>query len=1021
MKRKRLLITLLTLVTALCMAFSFACADKESGGGGLPSEPTPTASGWTYEFMSDVVIPTENVFEGVSGEDMLDGSVTYRFKSPEYVNAEGETVKDVIESAFPNVYLNRVGEWTVVYFRGQSAVAKTFNVTDTVAPKIEFESTAYDVFVEVTNEEESGDEGYEAKYKKYNLPSASAKDLSGININSRVDEVKLHVSESDPAYDENNPIVDLSVDAIGRYAPTATGKVVYTISVEDNYGNKSEETLTWNVKTRNWTDTELSEGYLADYDDAGYINSVEQGWVASYWADSQLYEEWFEEFEGATGVLKVSAAPNKHAQGCFQYNLPGAATEEDLQGKQLMLKLYTPNDIEYLYFGCKTYDQVSDMKHAFRINIVPNEWNYIAISSAELNYGTFNRGDEEIDQFSICFGTYSGGYKMSEDCILYIDSVTIAESLDPVDNVTIDGDVLNWSEVEGATGYEVMEGNTVTVVESTACAVTDKMAKIGVRAITTNPLYISQSTYTPFIDVASFGPKDLALFNTPSYEFIAVKNPHSSARAAADIKAEYLESYKGVENVLKVTSTTNNVLGTTGIGDITLMLPKASNGGITIKMLVEQSDADWFQFFQPGTEYTFDDVYGKYGPNLADVGNWQTLYIDYTKAYSTPDYARIDIMIQGGSAGSENVVYFAIVQDGDTVMDLEMKDVTETLKEDELAVYDSDRYLITTATDSCPVCGGVCDRVVNYSIVESFTDSNGVAQNGLLKIDVTNCSERSDAGWVLKLLKEHSGTYTIRYLVHVEDGDTNTATIVTREVNALGGVVNNENGINITTDVWHTTAITTKSANKKMVSMYNYGPSAKFTLYVDGIWDGDKIMEFALSEIKGNLGEDELAMYDDERYTLTLDAMYSPYQGSDYKVTASYLESFADRDGVIKINVVADKDGHCADFVLNLLNEHTGTYTIKYYIEMPSGSAAPAALQIKKSNSYGVKEVDPDYNFSLINGIWQTAVITTTSELKDALYFYMYGPSANFNIYIDGIWNGDQSAEEDPSKPDIFA
>lgn len=1019
MKRKRLLIAFLSLVTALCLAFSFACADKESGG--LPSEPTPTASGWTYEFMSDVVIPTENIFDGVSSEDMLDGSVIYRFKSPEYVNEQGETVKDVIESAFPNVYLNKVGEWTVVYFRGQSAVAKTFNVTDTIAPTIEFESTAYDVFVKITNEDEKDQEDYEPKYQKYNLPSASAEDLSGININSRVDSVKLYVSESDPAYDESNPIIDLSVDAIGRYAPTVTGKIVYTLSVEDIYGNKSEKSLTWNVKDPSWTDDELAEGYLADYDDAGYINSVQQGWVASYWADSQIYEEWLAEFEGATGVLKVSAAPNKHAQGCFQYNLPGSATEEDLQGKQLMLKLYTTNDIEYLYFGCKTYDQVSDMKHAFRINIVPNEWNYIAISSAELEYGTFNRGDDVIDQFSICFGTYVNGYKMSEDCILYIDSVTIAENLDSVENVTIDGDVLNWSEIEGATGYEVMEGDTVTVVETSTYTVTDKMAKIGVRAITTNPLYISQTVYTPFIDVASFGEKDLALFNTPSYEFIAVKNLYSSARAAADIKAEYLESYKGVENVLKVTSTTNNVLGTTGIGDITLMLPKASNGGITIKMLVEQSDADWFQFFQPNTEFTFDDVYGKYGKNLADIGNWQTLYIDYTKAYSAPDFARIDIMIQGGVAGSENVMYFAIVQDGDTVMDLEMKDVTATLKEDELAMYDSDRYSITTATDSCPYHGGACDHVVNYSFVDSYTDSNGVAQNGLLKIDVKNCSERKDAGWVLKLLKEHSGTYTMRYLVHVEEGDTNTATIVTREVNALGGAVMNENGINITTDVWHTTAIKTKSANKKMVSMYNYGPGAKFTLYVDGIWDGDKVMEFALSEIKDNLGENELAMYDDERYALTLDAMYSPHQGSDYKVTASHLESFADRDGVIKINVVADKDGHCADFVLNLLKEHTGTYTIKYYIEIPTGTATPSALQIKKSNSYGVKEIDPDYNFSLITGIWQTAVITTTSELKDALYFYMYGPSANLNIYIDGIWNGDQSAEEDPSFPDIFA
>ncbi len=1017
MKKKKLLVTLLSVIMAICVAFSFACADDESGGG-LPSEPTPTASGWTYEFMSDVVIPTENIFNGVSSDDMLDGSVTYRFKSPEYVNAQGETVRDVIESAFPNVYLNMVGEWTVVYFRGQSAVAKTFNVTDTVAPTIEFESTAYDVFVEITNEDEAGEDGYEPEYKKYNLPTASAEDLSGIDISSRVDTVKLHVSENDPSYDESNPVIDLSVDAIGRYTPTVTGKIVYTLSVEDIYGNKSEKSLTWNVKDPNWTDTELAEGYLADYDDAGYINSVQQGWVASYWAESQIYEEWFAEFEGATGVLKVSAAPNKSAQGCFQYNLPGAVTKAELVGKQLMIKIYTPNDIDYLYFGCKTYDATPDMKHAFRIDVIPNQWNYIVLSSGEIDWGYWQKNDTEIDEFSICFGTYIGGYKMTEDCILYIDSVTVAESLDSVNNIVIDGDILNWSAVENATAYEVMEGDKVTVVETTTYEVTDKMAKIGVRALSTNPLYISQSVYTPFIDVASFGPKDLALFNTPSYELLAVKNPYSSARAAAEIKAEYLESYKGVENVLKVTTINNNVGGTWGIGDITLMLPKACTGGMTIKYLLEESDAPTVRFLQSGTEWGWDDLANK---DLTANGTWETIYIDYTKNYGTIINNRIDIMIQGGTVGAENVMYFAIVQDGDTVLDLEMQDVTATLKEGELAAYDSDRYLITTATDSCPYHGGTCDHVVDYSIVESYTDSNGVTQNGLLKIDVKNCSNRNEAGWVLKLLKEHSGIYTMRYLIHVEEDDTNTAAMVTREVNSLGGVVRNESEIKLSTDEWHTIAVTTNSVNKKMVSMYNFGPGAKFTIYIDGIWDGDKVMEFALSEIKDNLGENELAMYDDERYTLTLDAMYSAYQGTDYNVTASYLEDFAGRDGVLKINVVADKDGNCADFVLNLLNEHTGTYTIKYYIEVPSGATAPSALQIKKSNSYGVKEIDPDYTFNLITGVWQTAVITTTSELKDALYFYMYGPSANFNIYIDGIWNGEEIADEDPSSPDIFA
>ena len=839
MNKKRPLIVLLTLIMVLSMAFFFACTND--GPNGTVEEPTPTVSGWTYELMTDVVIPMEDVFSGVSADDMLDGTVTYRFKSPEYINEEGKAVRDVIESAFPNVYLNRVGEWTVVYIRGNEAVAKTFNVVDTIAPTIEFKSNAYDVFVEIENLDEEDEVDYQPKYKKYNLPSVSAKDLSGIKMDSRIDKIELSVNKSDPAYDENNPIIDLPVDTMGRYTPKATGKIKYTISVEDIYGNKSEKSLYWNVKGHNWTDNELAEGYLADYDDAGYINSVEQGWVASYWADSEIYEEWFAEFEGATGVLKVSAAPNQHAQGCFQYNLPGSITQEQLSGKQLLIKVYTTNAIEYVYFGCKTYDQVSDMKHAFKIEIVPNQWNYIAINSAELIYGTFDRGDDIIDQFSICFGTYMNGYKMTEDCVLYIDSVTLAEDLSSVENIVIEGNTLNWSDVENATAYEVMEGNNITVVKASNYTVTDKMAKIGVRALSTNPLYISQNIYTPFIDVKTFGENDLALFNTPSYELLAIKNNTASARMAASVTAEYLESYNGVENVLKVTSVNNNVFGTTGIGDITLMIPKACAGSFTIKFMAAKCDGTQVRFLQPTSEFGWD--------NLNDISvsqTWETWHVKYNEGCWVEGgvpYNRIDIMIQGGAAGAENVFYFAIVQNGDTVMDIKMADITTTLKERELATYDSDRWLITTSTDSCPYHASDCDHVIDYSFAESYTDSNDVTHNGLLKIDVTNCSYMCNAGWMLKLLKEHSGTYTIRYLVHVENGDTATATIVTRNVNYDGSVINNEYGIDVTTDVWNTVVVTTESVNRKVVSMYNYGPEAKFTIYIDGVWDGNIVAE----------------------------------------------------------------------------------------------------------------------------------------------------------------------------------
>ena len=525
--------------------------------------------------------------------------------------------------------------------------------------------------------------------------------------------------------------------------------------------------------------------------------------------------------------------------------------------------------------------------------------------------------------------------------------------------------------------------------------------------------------------MSALGEKDLALFNTPSYELAVSKNSYPKpARSAADIKAEYLESYKGEINVLKVVSTNNNVLpNNKGIGDVVINLPKASTGGLTIKLMVESSDAEWIQFYQPNlnySEYTFDDVYAQYGQNIADMGNWQTIYIDYTKAFETPDFSKIVMCIQGGMAGSENVLYFSIVQNGDTVMDLEMKDITDALAEDELAMYDSERYLITPATDSCPYHGGSKD--VTYSYVESYTDANGLTQNGLLKVDMVNCDLYGDTGFILKLLKEHSGTYTMRYLITKESDGVLPAIMITRRINANNGVVSNEdsNAFNLTENVWHTQAITTESANKKAVSLYEYGPGAKFTIYIDGIWNGDKVVDLVLAEKAAQLEENELALYDAEEYVLTLDAMHSPYQGSDYLVSAEYLETFSGRDGVIKLSVKTDKDGSNAEFVMNLLKAHTGTYTIRYYVEVPTGNTAPMAIQIKKSNEYGVNNTTVDGNLSLVTGVWHTLTVNSASELKDALYFYAYGKNANFNVYIDGVWNGSIPAEEDPSSPDIF-
>ena len=260
---KKLLILVLTLLSALCFAFSFGCNVI------TPTDPNPTASGWdAVELMTDFTVPYYQ-FEGLTEEQFVDGTVTYKFTSPKYTNDEGEIVTDVYESYFPNVYCDRVGTWTIVYTYGTQKVAKTFEVVDTTAPTLGFSELSHDVYVG----------------EKQSLPSAYAEDYSDIDLTSRTDDLVLYTCGDTTCTDQSH-VVELEVKH-KSYTPNSTGRVVYTLSIKDEYGNQSVLTQEWNVKDPTWTDQTLDTDFLADYDDFGYVNTASSGYVSSYWTASR--------------------------------------------------------------------------------------------------------------------------------------------------------------------------------------------------------------------------------------------------------------------------------------------------------------------------------------------------------------------------------------------------------------------------------------------------------------------------------------------------------------------------------------------------------------------------------------------------------------------------------------------------------------------------------------------------------------------------------------------------------------
>ena len=978
---KKLLILLLAIISVACFAFSAACSKEE--------EPAPASNWEAVELNTDFTVPLYE-FPGLTEEELLDGTVTYRFVSPLYEDANGKMVRKEYKSFFPTVYCDVVGTWTVYYECGNKSIGKTFKVVDSVKPDIVFKETPYDVWVG----------------ERYFVPEVEVNDVSGLKeVFKENHSVKLYVDESDENYDPENPVIDLPLNDLLMYRPTATGRIVYTITISDVWGNVASASTEWNVKDPEWTDTALEEGFVADYDQSGYINTVESGYVSSYWTGSEIRETYHETFEGANGVLQITAAPNKKALGTFKFNLMKPITQEDLVNKSMMIKIYTTNKIDYVLYGCEK-DQGGSigMAHAFKINVTPNEWNYIVLPTSQLKYGYFDLEDEEIDSFHICFGgNGANDYKMSEDCVIYIDSVTLVEKLDNVE-LSVSGNQLSWQAIPNATGYEVIDGDTTTKITDTTYTITDSKAKIGVRALAENSvLFIAQDNYTPFVDMSAFEEDDLALFNTASYELLATKNSSKgTTREAHTLTAEYLESFNGVDNVLKVTTTNNNVLNPNGIGDVVINLPKACASGLTLKFMCTKSDATAIRFIQPGTEYGWDGV--------ADITvsetEWKTVYIDYTKKYGfNPDIKdRIEIMVQGGEMFAENVFYFALVKDGDKVMDLELGELKESLKDGELAMYDHAKYTMTVIPGYSPHSGSL------YNVKSEYLASYE-GKSGVMKIDVQNNpggDQGSDGKFTLKLLAPHTGTYTIRYRIEVADGDTATSIMV--PTSSAGN--EDSNAYSLTEDVWHTKAYTTNSPVKDEIVLYNFTAGAKFTIYVDGVWDGDKVSEVELADAIASLKDGELASYNSASYVYTLDSMYSSWQGTDFNVKASYLDSYEGATGVLKIDVVNDKDGNSAWFNLKLLKAHEGTYTIKYRIEVPEGGKASGIITPMAYNEKDVASFtyDNPSGIPITNNIWHTECITTTSTIKDYIVLYNYGAGANFTIYIDGIWLGDTTA-----------
>ena len=491
---KRKIKFLLTATLLAVMTVSVFAAIGCAGNKGTLTVDYP--ENLVFEYGEDCAVP-----EGVvkDGEKVINAEIKYTFTAP-----SGK----VTEGIYPAIFCNEVGEWQVKYEYGSVSQVKKFQVKDTIAPDLSLGHSPFDVFADGETE--------------YSLPEDSFSDRSEIDYDNITKTLTL-----------NGETVKFNA-LTNRFVATEPGVFNYRMEVKDIYGNSTVEEATWNSKEVGWKDTALPENYLASYDDAGYINTVESGDISAYWI-GMPFEEYLEEYEGATGVVKVTTPPvAPYNCAAIRFNLQKTLSEADLIGKNVVIKFLTTTNVTEMRFG--SIMQLSDEIGAsqnYPVSVTPDEWNYLVLDYDYIkscNY--FDPTQEGFNAFKLGFGLVDKD--MSEDCVIYIDSVTVAEKLDKPENLVIKDGTLTWNAVSNAEGYIVSEDGVETIVTENSYKIKEEGATLTVRATAGESIFFVQSDKAVYFDPNSFEGGYLATFDSKNYEEVLSKSTtEGGVRAAA--------------------------------------------------------------------------------------------------------------------------------------------------------------------------------------------------------------------------------------------------------------------------------------------------------------------------------------------------------------------------------------------------------------------------------------------------------------------------------------------------------
>ena len=500
-KLSKLVIAVLCMAAAIFASFAMVACGTDNGS----SEDKKYEAGYKIvldeplEFGAEIDYAAEISLPGAVVKDKNGEIVSYDIEY-RITDSENKTISSEYSS-----FALKPGEYTVTYYYSSMlSLDIKFKVVDRVAPAISFRNVPNDLFVGAD--------------KNGFLPLVDIDDASAVET-----EVKLEFA----TFGGEKHEVEYSKMA-DSFAVTEPGVFTFTVTATDASGNKTTESVTWLAKDPGWTDSALEDGLYSDFGEEAYLNTVKAGEVNKYWTVSDYTQGWLENYEGASGVLKLGLSFTDTQNTSVAVKLAKPIKWSDLKGKYILARVYVEGDGLENYFGfagnqkIQFADELSAATEK-KSPLVTGKWTTYALDcdrAVALRMYSDENDDKDnpssdIKQIQFCF---TRSDKSLARMYLYLDGISVAEKLPAAENVKVENGVLAWNAVENASGYRVNVNGTETVTDKTQITLTETKGYAFVTALGNEKTYTeSDKSFAVFGLEAKDG--EYASFDDPLYEY----------------------------------------------------------------------------------------------------------------------------------------------------------------------------------------------------------------------------------------------------------------------------------------------------------------------------------------------------------------------------------------------------------------------------------------------------------------------------------------------------------------------